>query len=58
MNKFEDVLKYAGVEDVSYLDPYKTDEKVYNVYLNIKKPFNTNNISNEMVEKLNISLNK
>ena len=52
MKKFEDVLKYAGIKNVEYLDPYKVDSKVYNVYLNIKNPFNTSNISSEMIGKL------
>ncbi len=51
MKKFEDVLKYAGIDNIQYLDPYKIDRKVYNVYLNIKNPFNTSKISSDMIDK-------
>lgn len=43
MNKFTKALELAGIENVEYLDPYKTDSKVYEVYLNVTNPFNTNN---------------
>lgn len=43
ISQFKDVLDYVGVDNVSYLDPYKTDSKVYEVYLDISKPFDTNN---------------
>lgn len=51
IRQFKDVLDYVGVENVSYLDPYKTDNKVYEVYLNIKNPFNTDN-SNKILNQL------
>lgn len=51
IKKFEDVLKYAGIDNIQYLDPYKVDSKVYNVYLNIKNPFNTSNITSDMIDK-------
>lgn len=52
IRQFKDVLDYVGVENTSYLDPYKTDSKVYETYLNIKNPFDTSEISQEMVDKL------
>jgi len=52
ISNFQKVLDYIGVKDIQYLDPYKTDSKVYEVYLNIENPFNTSEISKEMVNKL------
>ena len=49
--KFKQVLELAGVKDVEYLDPYKIDAKVYETYLNIKNPFNTSNISEDMLNQ-------
>ena len=47
--KFKDVLEKAGVKNVDYLDPYKTDSKVYETYLNITNPFDTSNISEDIL---------
>lgn len=52
MVKFQDVLKYAGVQNVEYLDQYTTSPKVYEVYLNITNPFDTSEISSDIVQKL------
>lgn len=52
MAKFKDVLTLAGINDVEYLDPYKIDSKVYNVYLKIKNPFDTSSISSEIFKEL------
>lgn len=52
MNKFVDVLNYAGVKDVTYLDPYKIDSKVYEAYLNLKNPFDTSNIDSNIINQL------
>lgn len=52
ISQFKDVLDYVGVDNTSYLDPFKTDSKVYNVYLNIKNPFNTSNISEDIINQL------
>ena len=52
MVKFQDVLKYAGVQNVEYLDQYITSPKVYEVYLNITNPFDTSEISSDIVQKL------
>lgn len=52
MAKFQDVLKYAGVQNVEYLDQYTTSPKVYEVYLNITNPFDTSEISSDIVQKL------
>lgn len=49
--KFKQVLELAGVKDVEYLDPYKIDAKVYETYLNIKNPFNTSNISEDVLNQ-------
>lgn len=48
-HKFLDVLKLVGIEDATYKDPDFRDEKTYEVYLNITNPFDTSNISEEMV---------
>lgn len=52
MVKFKDVLKYAGVQNVEYLDQYTSSPKVYEVYLNITNPFDTSEISSDIVQKL------
>ena len=48
--KFLDVLKLVGIEDAKYMNPDFRDEKTYAVYLNITNPFDTSNISPEIVE--------
>ena len=52
MQKFKDVLKYAGINNVTYLDQYKTDPKVYEVYLNITNPFDTSEITLDIIKEL------
>ena len=52
MQKFQDVLKYAGIDNVTYLDQYKTDSKVYEVYLNITNPFDTSEVTQENINEL------
>lgn len=49
---FLDVLKLAGLDDVQYMNPDFRAEKTYEVYLNITNPFDTSNISSEMVDAL------
>ena len=52
MIKFKTVLEYAGINNVEYLDLYKTNSSVYEVYLNIKNPFNTSNIPQNIIKQL------
>ena len=52
MAKFKDILTMAGIENVEYLDQYKEDPKVYEVYMNLTNPFNTSNMNEEMFNKL------
>ena len=52
MQKFKDVLKYAGINNVTYLDQYKTDSKVYEVYLNVTNPFDTSEITQDIISEL------
>lgn len=40
-SKFLDVLRLAGIEGVEYKDPDARQEKVYDVFLKIKNPFDT-----------------
>lgn len=40
-SKFLDVLRLAGIENVEYKDPDARYEKVYDVFLKIKNPFDT-----------------
>lgn len=54
-HKFLDVLKLVGIEDARYMNPEFRDEKTYQVYLNITNPFDTSNISNEMLEALRVA---
>ena len=49
---FQKVLDYIGVENLEYLDPYKVDSKTYEVYLDITNPFDTSEMSQEMLDKL------
>ena len=49
---FLDVLKLVGLENVQYMNPDFRAEKTYEVYLNITNPFDTSNISKEMLEAL------
>lgn len=51
-HKFLDVLKLVGIEDAKYMNPDFRDEKTYQVYLNITNPFDTSNISTEMLDAL------
>lgn len=51
--KFLDVLKLAGVKaEVEYLDPKKVVSGVFDVYLNVRNPFNTNNIDEQFIHDL------
>lgn len=52
MSKFKTVLEYAGLSNIEYVDLYKTDSNVYEVYLNIKNPFDTSNISKNIIKQL------
>lgn len=52
MSKFKDVLELVGVENVEYLDLYKTDSKVYETYLNIEDPLDTSNIPSNVIKDL------
>lgn len=49
---FPEVLKKAGLSDVFYEDPDYREEKVYEVYLNLRNPLVTSNVSNELVDAL------
>lgn len=51
LSKFKDVLEYAGIKNVTYLDRYKTEPKVYETYLNIKNPFETNEINPNILKQ-------
>ena len=51
-HRFLDVLKLAGIEDAEYRDPDARHEKVYDTYLKIAKPFNTDNVDEAFVEGL------
>lgn len=44
-SKFLDVLKLAGIEGVEYKDPDERHEKVYDVFLKIKNPFDTASVN-------------
>lgn len=60
--RFREVLKLAGVtdaikdkygSDITYYDPYARHEAVYDVYLNIRKPFDTSTmVDDKFVTKL------
>ncbi|MCI5731199.1 MAG: hypothetical protein MR304_06625 [Eubacterium sp.] len=50
--KFKEVLELAGIKDVDYYNPDYRDEKVYEVYLNVTNPFDTTNISADMLEQI------
>lgn len=51
---FLKVLEKAGVnmDNIDYIDPYTDHSKVYDVYLSMKKPLVTNDIPNDLVERL------
>lgn len=51
ISKFKEVLELSGVENVEYLDPYKVDSKVYEVYLNITNPFDTSNMPEDIINQ-------
>jgi hypothetical protein len=51
-DQFLKVLELAGVEGVQYNDPSARHEAVYHVFLNIKNPFVTTEISDELFNKL------
>jgi hypothetical protein len=52
MAKFKDILNMAGIENVEYLDKFKEEPKVYEVYMNLKNPFVTSDINQEIINKL------
>ena len=45
--RFLDVLKMAGIDNVKWNNPDARDEKVYDVYLRIQNPFTTSTMYNE-----------
>lgn len=49
---FRQVLKMIGIDNVEYYNPDYRDEKVYEVYLNVTKPFDTTDISTDMFEQI------
>lgn len=49
--KFQEVLEKAGLKNVEFLDPYKVDSKVYEVYLNITNPFDTSNMPEDIINQ-------
>lgn len=51
LSKFKIVLEYAGIKNVTYLDRYKTEPKVYETYLNIKNPFKTSEINPSILKQ-------
>lgn len=51
ISKFKEILELSGVENVDYLDPYKTDSKVYEVFINVTKPFDTSNIGDDILNQ-------
>ena len=56
--EFLKVLKLAGLDNVEYHDPYKREEAVYSVFLNIRKPFDATNINKTMLKKLEAAARK
>lgn len=56
--RFLQVLKLVGVENVEFLDPYKQDPKVYDVFLRIENPFDTSNIKKTDITGLKRSAKK
>lgn len=51
-SKFLDVLRLAGIENVTYLDPEYRDEKTYNVYMNVTNPVKTSEIDEKFADAL------
>lgn len=49
-SKFLDVLKLEGIEGVEYKDPDERHEKVYDVFLKIKNPFDTASVDMDFLE--------
>ena len=43
--KFLEVLRLVGFDNVEYVDIYKQDPKVYEVFLNLRRPLDTTKIS-------------
>lgn len=51
--KFMDVLKILGVDNlIEYDDPNKIEPGVYEVYLNIRKPFSTDDLDEKFINEL------
>ena len=51
-SQFTDVLKLAGLDNVKYKDPNFRDEKVFDVFINSQRPFDTSNINKTTLGKL------
>ncbi len=49
---FLTVLQLAGIDNVKYNDPDYRDEAVYPVFINLRNPFFTSDISDEIFSKL------
>jgi hypothetical protein len=50
--RFLDVLKFVGLENVEYRDPDARHEKVYNTWLKIQRPFDTDNANQSFYDNL------
>ncbi len=50
--RFSTSVKMVGIDNVEYYNPDYRDEKVYEVYLNVTKPFDTTDISTDMFEQI------
>lgn len=50
--KFLDVLKLVGIEDAKYMNPDYREEKVYETYLNITNPFNTDSVDEKFLAEI------
>lgn len=50
--RFVDVLRLAGIDNVQYLDPKYREEKVYETYLNITNPLDTSQIDEDFIDAL------
>lgn len=50
--EFLDILKLAGMNDVIFNHPYMERAGVYACYLNIRKPLDTRNISNDVMNAI------
>lgn len=49
--RFNEVLRLAGIEDAKYFDPHAKNPKVYETYMKISKPFDaSNDVDEKFVE--------